>query len=605
MPEGLPISPVTPEKPVLSNPEGLKRLGRKDTFYLACSLAGRLFNTGEATFKTPEQDKGEADYLRSKARIKNGRLDLKGHQPVAANDPDKLYLALNILYPKKEAQIAYYIIRTAQITAQGGRVPVDWDSTRIHRELVKNPGLLSRFNGSQILLGEAASLKLLNEEMNLLQSEKDKAAKSKRRFLKVAAIGAAALGAKYIVDRLPDPTSSASDAAKPTLTPEPTPKPPDNLFNEFIKPFIADAMTRRRKWAETDPSYHHIIDKELNENRLNIVVFGYGEEHGESYEEYGGAPSVFSLDLITGKIAVLHFSRDIRAPDLEWLLPEGQRRPITIRSVYKMGGTGEKGFNQMRYLIGSMTGLVGDYQLVMRDVVLRDIIQNLADGQLEVDIPKDHDTGNFRLDRKEYGDGLIRKGKQTMGVTELMRYVLAEDKNPQGKQDERSYRKNQVTESLIQKVRGKFRQMSLFEKVTYLNSIKSLIEVELGNKNVEMEFDPNLISKAFDGIFAIAGRFLGNLGQNIELTIPEIDESKQLVFHDPFFGDGAITRVHNIYNHPNSDGRIDNPKILEEVRKRQLPDWMLIPDGGNPYSNDLVRDYWQSTRRAVARVLAG
>lgn len=618
MPEELPISPITAEKPVLTNGEHLRALNRKDIFNLSRYLAGRLLAAGEATRKTTDQDRTEANYLRQRVKTKNGRLDLKDHSSVPVTDPDKLWLALNILYPKKEAETAYHIIRTAQITTLGGRVTVGWDSRRIHEELTKNPKILSQFNGNQILFGGKASLRLLDKELTLLRSEKTTKGQGRRRLLKVAAIGGLALGAKIISDMLPAQASETAVVAKPSgvkptempktviaaPTPESTPKPPDNLFNELIKPFIQEAMEKRRKWAETDPEYHHIIDEQLNENRLNVVVFGYGEEHGESYEDYGGAPSILSLDLRTGKVAVIHFSRDIRAPDLERLLPERQRRPMVIRSVYKLGGGGEEGFRQMRNLIGRMTGLVADYQLVMRDVVLRDIIAQLADGKLDLDIPKDHDTGPFRMDRVQYDEGFIKKGRQTMYTMQLMRYALAEDKNPKGRIDERSYRKNQVTESLVQKIRGKFREKSLFEKVAYLNQIKDLIETELTNKNLELGFDPKLIQRAFDGIFAVAGKFLGNLGQNIELTVPEIDRDKQLVFHDPFFGDGGVTRVHNIFNHPNSDGRVDHSRILEEVRAKKLPDWMLIPDGGNPYSNDLVRDYWQSTRKRVRRGLA-
>ncbi|OGE29550.1 hypothetical protein A2867_00110 [Candidatus Daviesbacteria bacterium RIFCSPHIGHO2_01_FULL_40_11] len=380
-------------------------------------------------------------------------------------------------------------------------------------------------------------------------------------------------------------------------------KAPENLLNEFIKPFAEEAMERRKQWAESDPEYRHMIDKELNENRLNVVVFGYGEEHGETYEDYGGAPSILSLDLKTGKIAIVHFSRDIRTPDLERLLPEGQRQPIALRSLYRIGGTGEKGFNQMRHVIGRMSGLIADYQLVMKDVVLRDIIAQLADGNLEIDAPKDHNTQPFRLDRVQYGDDLIQKGKQNMSTMQLMRYILAEDKNPQGKEDERSYRKNQVTEALIKIMRDKFREKSLLEKVAYLNQIKSLIEGEIKNKNLELEFDLNIMSRAFEGIFGITGRFLDNWGQNIEFTVPEVDRNKEIVFHDPSFGDGSVTRVHNIFNHPNYNGRTDNPRLLEEVRAKKLPDWMLIPDEGNPYSNDLVKDYWQSIREKVKKTL--
>lgn len=399
-------------------------------------------------------------------------------------------------------------------------------------------------------------------------------------------------------------TPTKSPTSVPVKTPE-TQKPPENLFNEFIKPFVDEAMAKREIWKNTDPEYSHIIDQELNANRLNIVVFGYGEEHGESYEDYGGAPSILSLDLKTNKIAIVHFSRDIRAPELERLLPENQRQPTSIRSVYRMGGKNEDGFKQMRYLIGEMSGLVADYQVIMKDLTLRNVIVKLTDGSLEIDVPKDHNTGPFRLDRVRYGDGSIKQGKQIMDTATLMRYVLAEDKNPAGKQDERSYRKNQVTEALIEKIQNKMKEGSMLDKIGFLNQIRDFTDNELKSRNIELDFNPNLISKSFEGILRMAAKVLGNFGQNIEMTVPEIDKTKEIVFHDPSFGDGGVTRVHNLANSPNTNGRKDNLKILEEVNAHKLPDWMLIPDGGNPYSNDLVRDYWFSTRTMVKKTLSG
>ncbi len=436
----------------------------------------------------------------------------------------------------------------------------------------------------------------------------------KRLALTAAALGTAAIGTAgvLLIKEMADlkaqggPPPILYDSGKLFTGDKPpeSVKPQENLFNEFIKPFVEEARVRRQNWADTDPEYSHIIDRELNENRLNIVVFGYGEEHGESYEDYGGAPSILSLDLRTNKIAVVHFSRDIRAPELERLLPEDQRQPTSIRGVFRIGGKNEGGFKQMRYLIGSMSGLVADYQMVMKDLVLRDVIARLADGNLEIDVPKDHDTGPFRLDRIQYGNGFIRQGKQVMDTASLMRYILAEDKNPEGKKDERSYRKNQATEAIVERIRNKLKGKSMLEKIIFLNQIKDLIDEEVKNKNLELEFSPDLISRSFGGIFNIASKLLGNFGQNIELTVPEIDKTREIVFHDPSFGDGAVTRVHNIFSHPN-DGRTDNPRVLEEVKALQLPGWMLIPDGGNPYSDDLVRDYWHSTRTMVKQILTG
>lgn len=77
-----------------------------------------------------------------------------------------------------------------------------------------------------------------------------------------------------------------------------------------------------------------------------------------------------------------------------------------------------------------------------------------------------------------------------------------------------------------------------------------------------------------------------------------------MVVHDKAFGNGSVTRVHNLRVYPNEENRHDSAKIKQEVAKNLLPDWMLIPDGGNPDAQDLISEYWQSVRRMVKKTLS-
>ncbi len=372
------------------------------------------------------------------------------------------------------------------------------------------------------------------------------------------------------------------------------PEQPVNLFQEFIKPFMIEALKRRQERVAKDPEYAKRIDQELNENRINIVLFGYGEEHGDSYEDYGGTPTVLSYDLKSSQIGVIHFSRDIRVPELERLFPNDPLENKRVRSIFKKGG-----FPLLQTVCEDMTGLVADFQIVLKDTVIMDAINQLTDGKLEITVPKDHDTGPYRLDRIQYGDGFINAGTQEMNTPLLMRYILAEDKNPGGKEDERSYRKNDVLVALNQKIREKVRKDPLV-----LKKALDLVRKEIDFKNAQVDFDLNLLNlggQFFSGFLGALTKAITT--QRTDTQLPEMNKQKQHVFHDFVFGDGGVTRVHNIRDNPPAGTRDDSPELLEDIRKNRLPDWVLIPDGGNPYAKDLVNDYWGSVRRLVKNKL--
>lgn len=389
---------------------------------------------------------------------------------------------------------------------------------------------------------------------------------------------------------------SANTQVAPADEPKPEPEAKSvesrDLFKEFLKPFIEEALKKRAERARIDPEYYHRVDRELNENRVNIVLFGYGEEHGQTYEDYGGHMSILSYDLKTNKISAIHLSRDTLVPELKgYLVSTGSvsKDPV-LRNVYKTGG-----FDLMQQTAERATKLAIDYQLVVKDTAIRDGIQQLADGNLKLNVNQEHDTESFRLGGVDYEGGLISAGRQTMDTIQVMRYMMAESKNPQRPEDERTLRKNDALEALFKKIENKVKANPLF-----LKEVTGFLDGQIRQKNIMCDFNLNSLTNNFiRGLINMAASRLTNLGKDMGVSLPEIDSIQQININDPMFGGSAVSRIHAIEHNYQKPGRHDNPRVVQEIKNGLFPPWMLIADGGDPYSNDLVEDYWQAVRDLV------
>lgn len=436
-----------------------------------------------------------------------------------------------------------------------------------------------------------------------MSSKKKLKAELNRKQKIVSALGAAALAITPLLGTRPNeklPTISVNPQITPVSEPAPEPEAKSeeskDLFREFLKPFVEEALKKRAERAKLDPEYFHRVDQELNENRINIVLFGYGEEHGQTYDDYGGHMSILSYDLKTNKISAIHISRDTLVPELkEYLISTGSvsKDPV-LRNVYKAGG-----FDLMQKTAERATQLAIDFQLVVKDTAIRDGIQQLADGNLELDVRQEHDTESFRLGSIDYAGGLIPEGRQTMDTMQVMRYMMAESKNPQKPEDERTLRKNDALEALLKKIKDKVKTNPLF-----LKEVTGFLDGQIRQKNIMCDFNLNSLTGNFiRGLINMAASRLTNLGRNIEMSLPEIDSIQQININDPMFGGSAVSRTHAIEHNYQKPERHDNLRVVEEIKKRLFPPWMLIADGGNPYSADLVTDYWQSVRDLVKQKL--
>lgn len=489
-------------------------------------------------------------------------------------------------------------------------LPDNWDAKRIHKELKEGGNeWLDYLNKRQLINGEFASLKLFNQTVKELRAVKAASGTNRRRFLQAAAIGTAVLGAKLITDRLTpqtqaNPIDRISVKSSPTVTvknretPSNTQKPPIkpekavvseklNFFDEFIRPFIEEAMIKRAEREKLNPQeYSHRIDKELNQNRINILLLGFGEEHGENYQDFSGPITILSYDLITKKIVSVSFSRDMRAPELEDKTPREKLMAVPIRHAFRNGG-----FEMTRKVAEDATGLAVDFQVVFKDTVIHDFIRDVAGNTLEIDVPKEQETNDFRFNGKEYPKAHFDKGNQTMDAMRAMYFILGEHQRAQSPEDERTFRKNLVLKVLLKKIVSQVKRNPLgFANIGWF------LLKKINEKSVYLDMNQNLLVNGLNGVANTAAGYFLNPATK-EVIFPELDDSVQININDAMFGGEGVKRVHNI-------NESDHPAMKEDYRNGVMKEWMLVPPGANPYG-DFVDDYWQPVRGVIKRKLSG
>ncbi len=178
-----------PESLTVQTPDQITRISNM--------LAEELKQAGDASYKTPEEDKREYDYVRNKidSRNKKGFLGLgRKRKPeitdiVDINDPDELWVITHTLYPKNQAEIAYQTVRKAQVMAVGGKIPEgeEWNAEKIHQTLISDPEnyRLDLLNQRQLLFGQHAALPLLLKIMDEVTTPEEEGMVELEPFAKI------------------------------------------------------------------------------------------------------------------------------------------------------------------------------------------------------------------------------------------------------------------------------------------------------------------------------------------------------------------------------------------------------------------------------------
>lgn len=363
----------------------------------------------------------------------------------------------------------------------------------------------------------------------------------------------------------------------------------ESLFDSLLRPFLYEAQIRREDRARKEPDYVRRIDKELNDGRINFVLFGYGETHEPPATEraFIGSDTIISFNTRTQTADIISFTHDIRAPEIEReLKARGQKvSAVKIDQAYNVGG-----FRLMRNVLENATGLSMDFQISFKDVAIKKFVDEVYNG-VEVEVAEDFKVHPFYLDGKKYPEAKFSKGKQTLSGTQVIQFIktVPMTQGYYGKSLEHNTRKHVVFQALL----AGLSQRS-GDKTFWLKGA-AFIAAERINGEIVYDFDP--VSLAVSNIGSTAGelkKYMDNK-QTGGLQLPQIRKTSYIC--DPTCGDGGIRWV---------DGDTGNPNTIRDVQKGVYPPGagMEIPFDANA-DGDLVTEYWTSVRAVVKNILLG
>jgi anionic cell wall polymer biosynthesis LytR-Cps2A-Psr (LCP) family protein len=375
----------------------------------------------------------------------------------------------------------------------------------------------------------------------------------------------------------PMPTRVSTPPAPPTPTPaaQASVRQPD-LFDELIQPFVVEAGKRRAARARADATYYWRIDPDLNRTRINFLLFGYGETNEPPLPpDIIGSITILSYDVQTRQLIEVSLTHDARAPEIERYAKQHNLKkhmtPSKIDWAYRLGG-----FDLMRLAVENATGLSIDFQVALKDVVIKHAIDDVL-GDIEVDNPFALSVNPIYIEGKAYAAQTFGVGRQKFDGSKTMSYLKGLALPPYDPAKENNHRKQYVFKGVGEKFKS-----HVFNPLFSVN-VASLVYRELERKNIEYDFD---ISALFFNSLRKAAS-----NPSAKLTVPTVSLNVYLV--DAKSGDGGFVWL------PASG----SPIIQQEFKQGLYQDKaMAIPWGRvDPNAQNLAAYYWFSVRGVLKR----
>lgn len=373
------------------------------------------------------------------------------------------------------------------------------------------------------------------------------------------------------------PTTTKLPSATATRTATPT---PPNLASELLKPLIAEAQRRRAERAAREPqAYARRVDKALNQNRINFLLFGYGTTYEPPLPPgYKGSIAIYSLDLRSLQISTVTLNHDIRAPEVERYSQSagGGSAPTKLHFAYPTGG-----FDLMRLAVEDATGLSVDFQVVFQDALVKDVVDELLGG-LVVDMPFAFDAAPIYFEDVKYPPLRYPKGRQQLNGIQALQLIKAINA-PSMQYDpskELAVRKQIVVQAALESVKQEAPNPLFWVKA--LGFLKSTLE----RKEVEYDFDAGTL------VFNTMAQYAtsAHQGEPLRLSL-----GRSIYVVDRGIGDGGVQWVMGS----------PNPIMQRDLRNGVYVDKaMSVPLGNaDPYAADLATKYWPSVRQLVRQRL--
>lgn len=359
-----------------------------------------------------------------------------------------------------------------------------------------------------------------------------------------------------------------------------------NAFFELIQPIIETAKKRRLVRKENSPQ----IDWDLNEDRINLLLFSWGETHEPPLLEKAdiGSHTIVSLDNKEQDTDIISFTHDIRAPEIERYLADKNQhdgKAVKIDQAYGVGG-----FELMRKTMENATGLLVDLQIAFPDSVVTKIVDQ-AFSKIQVKNPKSFTAYPIYFSGIKYPELYFPEGLLEMDGVRTLQYIKAVPVVDQDPTLEHNQRKQRVLESLM--VRTKSPRL--------LGQLLLLLKDEFNKGSIQSDVNLShyLLSSVNYKTITAAMRLLFNKGiteQAASLV------GKKIYLVDPAHGDGGVQWVNANVAH--------NPITKAELEQVYLPDVgyevpfdFRLGFAANPYAEDLVNGYWLPTRYRLKELL--
>lgn len=375
-------------------------------------------------------------------------------------------------------------------------------------------------------------------------------------------------------------------AAFPTATPAPpsptpTAVPPLDPFLTLVRPLVEEARKRRAVRA-VDAAYRRRIDPDLNRDRLNFFLLGYGPTYEPPFQDVIGSPTVLSVRLPTRTIDLVSLTHDIRAPEIEpYQKSRGFRPdPTKIDQAYHLGG-----FDLMRLVMEDATGFSVDFQVAMDDRSIARFVDDVM-GKLVVVLPFDLDTIPYPREGQMRPAGHFSAGRNEMDGERVLQFMkaLSAVHDPA---TERNARKSLVFSGIFA-----YLQAHATDPFFWLRAI-DFTNGEVGNGHLHADFDLAGLVLANAGDLARGMISLARADRKGPL-MPRLNRSLYVVDVDS--GDGGVEWVSLSHN----------PIARRDVAEGVYPNLSFeVPFNSDPYSADLPDDYWWSVRRLIKETVLG
>jgi LytR_cpsA_psr family len=382
----------------------------------------------------------------------------------------------------------------------------------------------------------------------------------------------------------PPPPSALPPAQSPRARARPMAEEESN-FERLLRPFLNESQRARTARAAADPAYWTRVDRNLTAQRLNFLLFGYGETHEPpvTEREFIGSFTIFSYDYRSKSIDLVSLTHDIRAPEIErHLRDQGQQQvgPIKIDRAYGFGG-----FPLMRRTLEDATGLAIDFQVAFKEEAIAGATDRVFGG-IEVDVPLAFDVNAFYMDGRKHSPGSFKQGLQRLDGMQVIQFIktVPVEQNYDARL-EHNARKHLVFRALMDSLRAQVGDIG------FLGRGALFFTGEVAGRSIEHDFD-------------VSSLLVENLWQLItdrrdepsgEHAVPGIARTLYVV--DPASGDGSVQWVRA--------NAVTNPATQRDVAagvySNELA--MELPYHGDPTAPDLISGYWLDVRQLIGRRL--